>query len=245
MTYFLASVRDEAEVEIALRSGADIIDLKEPDRGALGALDRATMDEAVRRVGARAVMSATLGDLLMHAPTIAKAVANARDFGVDYLKLGIFSDGDPLGCVAALKGNAGALRLILVLFADRMPSFDAIAAAANIGAYGIMLDTADKASGSLLDHLEIETIARFVRAAKAHGLSVGLAGSLEPKHVPELLALEPDLLGFRGALCRGHARSGTLDEQACCAIRALIPQAQAMAVCETVTLLELPASALC
>jgi uncharacterized protein (UPF0264 family) len=245
MTYFLASVRDEAEAEIALRSGADIIDLKEPDRGALGALDRATMDEAVRRVGTRAVTSATLGDLPMHAPTIAEAVANARDFGVDYLKLGIFRDGDPLGCLAALEGQTRAFRLILVLFADRMPSFDAIAAAANIGAYGIMLDTADKASGSLLDHLEIETVARFVVAAKAHGLSVGLAGSLKPEHVPELLALEPDLLGFRGALCRGHARSGALDEAACRAVRALIPQAQTIAVRERATLLELPASALC
>jgi dihydroneopterin aldolase len=36
MTLFLASVRDEAEAAIALLARADIIDLKEPGRGALG-----------------------------------------------------------------------------------------------------------------------------------------------------------------------------------------------------------------
>jgi dihydroneopterin aldolase len=38
MTVFLASVRDEAEAEIALLAQADIIDLKDPAQGALGAV---------------------------------------------------------------------------------------------------------------------------------------------------------------------------------------------------------------
>ena len=42
MTLFLASVRDVAEAETALLAGADIIDLKDPAQGALGAVDPAT-----------------------------------------------------------------------------------------------------------------------------------------------------------------------------------------------------------
>jgi dihydroneopterin aldolase len=41
--------------------------------------------------------------------------------------------------------------------------------------------------------------------------------------VPLLLPLQPDLLGFRGALCRGGTREAALDAEACAAIRARIP----------------------
>ena len=102
------------------------------------------------------------------------------------------------------------MRLILVLFADALPGFDAVAAASDMGAAGIMLDTADKHAGSLLTHLDASGIDGFVAHAKAQGLMAGLAGSLKAADVPELLTLSPDLLGFRGALCRGR-RSASLD----------------------------------
>ena len=110
-----------------------------------------------------------------------------------------------------------------MLFADALPTFDAVAAASDIGAAGIMLDTADKHAGSLLTHLDASGIASFVAHAKAQGLMVGLAGSLKAADIPELLTLSPDLLGFRGALCRGR-RSASLDPASCASIRALIPQ---------------------
>ena len=50
MTRFLASVRDAEEAELALETGADIIDLKEPNRGALGAVDEKTVELCVRAV---------------------------------------------------------------------------------------------------------------------------------------------------------------------------------------------------
>jgi dihydroneopterin aldolase len=87
-----------------------------------------------------------------------------------------------------------------------------------------MLDTAGKGSGALLDHLDLGALARFVEAAKAEGLTVGLAGSLKAHHVPDLLGLGPDLIGFRGALCRGGARAAAIDPEACAGIRALIPR---------------------
>jgi (5-formylfuran-3-yl)methyl phosphate synthase len=229
VTLFLASVRDGREAEMALGAGADIIDLKDPHNGALGALDPETLDACVSCVAGRAPVSATIGDLpLLQRETVGKAVLATAAAGVDYVKLGLFP-GDGESSLDSLHAEARHVRLILVLFADALPDFDAVAAASRIGAEGVMLDTLGKAAGSVLEHASLDALAGFVAGAKAKGLIVGLAGSLRANHVPELLALAPDLLGFRGALCHGGARAQSLDPVACAAIRALIPQIPAQA----------------
>jgi len=105
-----------------------------------------------------------------------------------------------------------------------MPDVDAIGLAAKISAHGVMFDTMGKGAGSLTDHMSYMTLAGHIAAAKAEGLVVGLAGSLKARHVPSLLALGPDLLGFRGALCRDGDRAQALDAGRLDAIRALIPE---------------------
>jgi len=92
-----------------------------------------------------------------------------------------------------------------------------------MGARGVMLDTAGKQTGSLLDHMAIGEIARFVEGGRRHGLVVGVAGALRIAHVAPLLALAPDVIGFRGALCQDARRSAGLDPVACRHLRALIP----------------------
>lgn len=224
MTQYLASVRDVSEAAIALAAGADIVDLKEPSRGALGAVEPATIAAVLRHIAGRARVSATVGDLPMEAETVRERVAAIAESGVNYVKFGLRPEGNPRDCLEALAAPELAARLILVLFADRLPEFDAVAAASRMGAAGIMLDTAGKDGGSLLDHMPLEALARFVAGAKDHRLTVGLAGSLRQEHVPALLALEPHLLGFRGALCQDGVRGGALDIAACRAVRALIPR---------------------
>jgi dihydroneopterin aldolase len=63
----------------------------------------------------------------------------------------------------------------------------------------------------------------FVTRCHARGLIAGLAGALEAPDVPRLLPLNPDLLGFRSALCRAGNRKGELDAHAIAVIRGLIP----------------------
>ncbi|MGV1014072.1 MAG: (5-formylfuran-3-yl)methyl phosphate synthase [Methyloceanibacter sp.] len=224
MTLFLASVRSGVEAETALASGADIIDLKDPGGGALGALDLGTIKACVDRIAGRAPVSATIGDLPLQGDLVGDAVRAVARLGVDYVKLGLFPGGHAPSCLSRLAGEARTVPLILVVFADAWPTFDAVAEAARIGAHGVMLDTAGKGSGSLPDHISRDKLAGFICAAKAEGLSVGLAGALRAEHVPELLSLKPDLLGFRGALCRGGSRDAPLDPAACASIRALIPR---------------------
>jgi uncharacterized protein (UPF0264 family) len=69
-----------------------------------------------------------------------------------------------------------------------------------------------------------ERLRASIASARASGLAIGFAGSLRAGDVPALLALGPDLLGFRGALCRGGRRGEPLDSVRLAAIRAAIPQ---------------------
>lgn len=222
MTWFLASVRDPGEAALVLDAGADIVDLKAPEKGALGAVDLATIEACVESIEGRAPISATVGDLPL-GPAVVNAVLATAACGVDDVKLGLLPGGEPRACLNALKTAASHMRLILVVFADALPDFDPIAAAAEIGARGVMLDTAGKQSGSLLDHMSVTDVGRFVDVGRRAGLMVGVAGALRPVHVPPLLALAPDVMGFRGALCRGGERGESLDPVACKRIRALIP----------------------
>lgn len=224
MTRFLASVRDDAEAAVVLAAGADIIDLKEPAEGALGAVSPETVRACVTRISGRKPVSATVGDLPMVPHLVTEAVTATASLGVDDVKLGVRSNGDPGGCFARLAEANHSAGLILVFFADAMPGFDPVGAAKAARARGVMLDTAEKASGALTEHMAIDTIAGFVAAGRHAGLMVGLAGSLRASHLRPLLALEPDVVGVRGALCRQGDRSHRLDPAACRRIRSLIRQ---------------------
>jgi len=224
MTLLLASVRDAVEAEIAVGAGADIVDLKDPGQGALGALDLDLIDACIRAVGGRVPVSATVGDLPLEEKTVSAAVLATAARGVDYVKLGLFPDGDAARCLNGLAGLAAKIRLVVVLFADALPEIDAVELAARTGASGIMFDTLGKSGAALPDLISRARLADFVAAARARGMTVGLAGSLKARHVPDLLALGPDLLGFRGALCRGGERDKSLDKARLAAVRALIPR---------------------
>jgi len=224
MTLLLASVRDRAEAEMAIGAGADIIDLKDPSNGALGALSPRTIAACVDHIAGRAPVSATIGDLPLEGKVVREAITGTAGLGVDYVKVGIFPGSGAARCLRQLEPEAARVRLILVLFADAMPEFDAVDIAARIGGQGVMFDTLGKTSGSLPDHITYIALAGHIAAAKAEGLIVGVAGSLRAKHVPGLVALEPDLIGFRGAFCLEGDRGKSLDASRLSAIRALIPK---------------------
>jgi uncharacterized protein (UPF0264 family) len=226
MTGLLASVRSVTEAETALAGGADIIDLKDPDHGALAALPAPVIAAAVAWADGRVTLSATAGDLPMEPALVGKRVDEIAALGVDFVKVALLPEGDRAGCLAALAALASrGRRIVVVLFADRAPELDMVERVAEAGLAGIMLDTADKSGGGLRRHLEPVFLASFVRRARARGLLTGLAGSLRREDVPALLPLGADYLGFRGALCAA-GRAGRLDPAALAAIRAALGRAQ-------------------
>ncbi len=223
MTALLASVRSAAEAQIALAAGVDIIDLKEPRQGVLGALPAPVIRAAVARVAGRRPVSATAGDLPMVPAVVGQTAARIGALGVDFVKVGIFPGGDLEGCLDALGHEAArGLKLVAVLFADLEPDPGQIESLAARGFAGVMLDTAEKRGGGLRRHLDDAALRRFVLRGKASGLFTGLAGSLRLVDVGALLELGPDYLGFRGALTAG-GRGAALDPAAIAALRRAIP----------------------
>jgi dihydroneopterin aldolase len=223
MTLLLASVSGVQEAEIALAHGADIIDLKDPRQGALAALSPDDVRAAVAAVAGRRPVSTVTGDLPMQPDVIMAAATRMAEVGVDYVKVGLFADARREACIRALAPLARRTKTIGVMFADAGADDALLPLMAESGFAGAMLDTARKQGGGLFDHRDIPALADFVAACRRHGLLAGLAGSLEPPDIPRLLLLEPDYLGFRGALCGAQGRAAEIDADAIDLLRGLIP----------------------
>jgi (5-formylfuran-3-yl)methyl phosphate synthase len=201
---FLASVTNAEEARTALSGGASIIDCKDPQTGALGALPPRQIEAIVRATDGRVPVSATIGDLPSDARIMVDAACAIAATGVDIVKIGFFDFSGAKSAIAAL-GNAdvGRCSLFAVLMADRAPDFSIVPLLADAGFIGVMLDTADKRAGALPELMTTQRLAAFLDAARANGLRAGLAGSLRIEHISALAQLQPDILGFRGALCDG------------------------------------------
>jgi uncharacterized protein (UPF0264 family) len=232
----LASVRSVNEAEIAARCGAAIVDCKDPVAGALGALPLATVG-AVRRALAPAIpVSATIGDLPCEPASVAEAVTRTAATGVEFVKVGLFPGRMTAATIARLGAlRLGRARLVGVLLADLGLDLALVGAMARARFAGAMLDTAAKGAGGLLDCVSTGALGEFITSARNAGLFAGLAGSLRLGHIPELAVLRPDVLGFRGALCRKGQREEEIDPVAVRAVRRAILAAAGTLVpdCET------------
>jgi len=213
MCDLLVSVRTEKEALLAYESGADFIDLKEPDNGALGALSVTNTQKIVAALPNEAVVSATVGDLPMDPALIGQEIEARLGINIDYLKVGFFGADKAtyLACVAKLKHYAEkGIKLIAVLFAEYQYPHGLMALILDAGVSGVMLDTAHKNGETLLSHYDPEMLSQFIQQAKQKGKLVGLAGSLSLAEASKLKLLKPDYLGFRSAACFESNRNGIL-----------------------------------
>src|SRR5437870_2390395 len=152
----LISVAGTAEARAALCGGADVIDAKDPRRGALGPVSPQRLRAIRTAIGSAPPLSAALGDAGDETAIAAAARAAAR-VDVWFVKVGFAGVTTETRAqrlaVAARRGltaaTAHGARLVLVAYADwrRAESLSPsrlIAIAAAAGAAGILLDTAGK-----------------------------------------------------------------------------------------------------
>jgi uncharacterized protein (UPF0264 family) len=227
---FLASVTCESEGRLCAALGADIIDAKNPAAGALGALPGERVRAIRAVVPAGVPVSATIGDPTGDPDCVAHAARFMASAGVDIVKVGFWPQHGQEQTVRRLGGLAlGRVRLVAVLLVDhaqdRGLDLGLIGPLRDAGFAGVMLDTADKRAGALPELLSSTALQAFVDAAQGAGLFAGFAGSLSARHVPHLLTFGPDVLGFRGGLCREGARTAAIDAQAVRAVRQAVPKA--------------------
>ena len=110
----LVSVRSAAEAVAALAGGADVIDVKEPDRGPLGAADPDTMAEIVCVVAGRVLVTAAAGELLDIGTRGAMRIIESLPAGISLCKIGLHGcrdvpGWDELWSQAVARGRAHAI----------------------------------------------------------------------------------------------------------------------------------------
>ena len=226
MTMMLASVRSLDEALIALEGGADLIDLKEPSRGALGALDHAAVRICVQAIGGRRPVSATIGDLPSMDPQLmTDAVDRMAATGVDFIKIGFFSHPRAFDCAKALSKLASRARLVAVLFADE--PYD-LALVDELALQRVCRCDAGHCAQDRQDALRLAYRERTRGVCHPRSQSPdclrGWPARYDGKTFPRFLRIGPDYLGFRGALCRNGDRGQILDQEPFAVIRNAIPQ---------------------
>ena len=170
MTKWLASVQSIEEAKTLIPSLPDILDIKNPLEGALGALDITTVASIVGLVSKQCQTSATIGDLPMKAELINLALEAMAASGVDYVKVGIFPDQELIDCIRSMSSTITQLSVpvIAVLFADKMPSQKVIYQLKVNGFRGVMIDTAIKDGRHLLEHWGLLQLNSFIEEAVSY-----------------------------------------------------------------------------
>lgn len=227
MTGMLASVTSSAEAEIVLNEMVEVIDLKNPLKGALGALNKDIVIDVVNLVNKRATTSATIGDVNQCDPELLEKIQQMAATGVDIVKVGLFSSTPNQYFINTIyKACEQGISVVIVLFAEDYSGIESISELLNLNIKGIMLDTKNKNGRRLRDILSDETLKEFIRAARNNQLLTGIAGSLKYDDIGVLLSLESDYLGFRGALCSEGDRVNQLDKLKLKKIRNAIPRSE-------------------
>jgi uncharacterized protein (UPF0264 family) len=215
MTKFLVSVRSAEEAEVALEGGADVIDVKEPRKGALGAAAPEIWRAVRAVVGSKAATSVALGELINEA--VESLVNQAAGFA--FAKVGLGGCGGianwqdrwralakrlPVGTLAVPVAYADCEA------ADSPPVSEVLLLAASLPAKLLLIDTFDKSNGRLMDCVSREELAEIVLLAAERDVKLALAGSLRADDIAMVLELAPTYIGVRGAACR-VGRDGAIE----------------------------------
>jgi uncharacterized protein (UPF0264 family) len=215
MMKLLVSVRSLDEARVAWNAGVDMVDLKEPARGPLGAVDSNVATEVASSAGGRGPLSMALGELMDECSDTARIVPEA----VSYAKLGMagaLARGDwPQRWEAALTILPATTSAVAVIYADwreaQAPRPSAVLEQGRRLACGAMLvDTWQKSGRCLMDYIDPAELAELIADARAAGMLTVVGGSLTCDNLSTMAQFSPDYVAVRGAVCRG-SRLGALD----------------------------------
>ena len=216
MTGLLVSVRNAGEAQVALVGGADIVDVKEPRSGSLGAAPVATWQEVAEVVSTQALLSIALGELTDFDPVLGNGLPGNTHFA----KIGLAGCADrsdwPVRWQEAWESLPRDVQRVAVCYVDhqqaRSPGWELILQRAPAaGCKCLLLDTFDKSAGDLFTHWSVAHLRHVVARATDLGLLVVAAGSIGEADLERLEEAGVGYLAVRGAVCRPD-RSGHLQE---------------------------------
>ncbi|OPX63664.1 MULTISPECIES: (5-formylfuran-3-yl)methyl phosphate synthase [unclassified Methanoregula] len=210
-----------SSIDEARHSGAaDIIDVKKPSEGSLGA----NFPWVIREIKAfsKKPVSAAIGDFDYKPGGAALAAYGAACAGADYVKIGLAFEGqdqarDVISAVVkAVKDEFPKKYVVIAAYSDyeRMHSispFDMAPVAAECGADFAMVDTGIKDRQSTFAFMNEDVLRSFTEKNRKLGLGTALAGALKFEDINALKRIDPDIIGVRGMVCGGD-RNATVRE---------------------------------
>jgi len=242
VTKLLVSVRDVEEARIALEAGVDLIDMKEPTKGALGAVEAAEAKRIADLCGrSRKPLSMALGELQDDVPSALEGNVPfpllddplpAVPDEVSFVKIGL------AGCARRARWRAQLQLLrrsfdpntgfVAVVYADgdavAAPAAEAIVAEAiKLEARGVLVDTAVKDGRTVFDHWSPMQVRRFVEEVQSLGMLAVVGGGLTLTTIPQVVLSGADYVAVRGAACATD-RTSKIDADRIRAIRQLLPR---------------------
>ncbi len=210
----LVSPANVDEAKEAEAGGADIIDVKNPAEGSLGANFPWIVRE-ISSIVSRPV-SAAIGDFNFKPGTAALAAYSAS-LWADYVKIGLLVSRKEVpelarAFVRAVKENGK--KTVLAAYADyyRVNSVSPMELPEIAAGYDVdvvMVDTAVKDGKGLFDHMDFQSVVEFVDKVHEYGMMCALAGSIKKEDLHMVKDAGADIVGVRGAVCE-NGRGGRL-----------------------------------
>lgn len=213
MAKLLITVWHLDELNEALYGGADVIDVKDPSKGSLGLPDLDVVRGVVSSVGGLREVSMAIGDLSEYSDSLKYIAYAAALTGVSYVKAGLAS-GDISKClliaseVSKQVNYVGKPKLVLAGYADYSRSgciepLEVVRLAKEVKAHGVMIDTLIKDGKNTFNFLSRSYLEEFTEEARKLNLLKAIAGSLGREHIADCVKLGFDVIGIRGAACKG------------------------------------------
>ncbi len=221
----LVSAKDFSEVQTIIQGEADIIDLKNPEEGSLGAGDPELILKTCELLknDENMEVSAAIGDVPHLPGIIALAAVGTAMLGANYVKVGLYGSKTPAEAldlmtrvVNSIKGLGLHSKVVAAGYADAsrvgaVLPMEIPEIAHLSGADVAMLDTAVKDGKRLFHFLRSEDLTKFTDLAHDYGLDVALAGSLRLEDIPVLSQIGADIIGVRGIICeKGDRQKGNV-----------------------------------
>ena len=215
----LVSPSSVEEAQSAL--AADIIDVKKPSEGSLGA-NFPWVIHAIKELSDKPV-SAAIGDYSFLPGGASLAAYGAASAGADYVKVGLKFDGadraaELIEAVAkAVHWQYPEKTVVIAAYGDykRMGTISPLEMAplvAENGADIAMIDTGIKDGKSLFDFMDESVLGEFTDINRSLKQKTALAGSLKFEDLESLRRINPDIIGVRGMVCGGDRSSVVREE---------------------------------
>ena len=215
----LVSPKDIEEAKAVISGNADIVDVKNPKEGSLGANFPwviKSIKQLVEEKGNGMKMSAAIGDFDYKPGTASLAALGAAASGAEYIKIGLHKIKtreeaiDLLtGVVKAVKDFDPTKKVVSAFYADykrinSISPFEIAEIGKEVDIDVAMVDTGIKDGRTTLEFLSEDELKSFVSESKSLGLVTALAGALKFDDIPVIKAINPDILGVRGMVCGGN-----------------------------------------